>query len=321
MTSLKFWQRFVLILLCNGFAMLAVAAPQMAGHAITLTWTPATQPANIDAVSWNIYRSTANTGPYTLIGSVPVATLSYKDSAVTAGNEYFYAVTCVDSAGVESEYSASTDATVPIGDFNGTFDHYSASTNSDGVATYVFTMTASGGFQGNVTLNVSGLPPLATASFSPPVISGGSGTSILTVSASAGTPWGESVLTVVATGGNIVHWTTVTLLVGIVDFAGSISPNAQSISGSTGGSVEYSISLTGLGTKPFGDWVKFSISGLPPWVTADFFPRVVNPDTNGLSVLTLTVPPETPQGVYTPLITARSGREEHSTNIQLTVTP
>jgi len=318
---MKFWQRTILLLLCNGFAMFAFAAPKMASHSITLTWTPATQPANINAVSWNIYRSTVSNGPYTLIASEPVASVTYVDTAVTAGNGYFYEMTCVDSAGVESARSTAVDVTIPSGDFHGLFDHYAASTNPGGQVSFLMTMTPSVGYQGDVTLEVTGLPSLATASFSPAVIAGGSGTSILTVKTPPSIRQGEYLLTIQGTSGNLAHWTNVELLVGTVDFMGTISPATQSVSASTGGNVQYSITLMDLGTMPFGNSATFSISGLPAGVTANFFPAVANPDSKGSSVLTLIIPAGTPPGIYAPLITATGGRVAHSTNINLTVAP
>ena len=321
MARIKFWQKFILLLLCNGFAMFALAAPQTAAHSITLTWTPAAQPANIDAFRWNIYRSTVGGGPYTLIASVPAATVTYVDSAVTAGDEYFYVVTCVGSAGVESVDSAPADATIPIGDFQGLFDRYAASTNPGGQASYILNMTSSGGLKGDVTLQVSGLPSLATASFSPAAIADGSGASTLTVTTLPATPPGEYLMTINGTNGNLTHSTKVELLVGMADFVGTISPSVQSVSASAGGSVEYSITLMDLGTKLFGHRATFSISGLPAGVTANFLPVSANPDSNESAALILSVSTSTPPGIYAPLITATGGGVAHSTNINLTVTP
>jgi fibronectin type 3 domain-containing protein len=41
------------------------------------------------------------------------ATTSYTDSAVQNGQTYYYVVTAVDSAGVESAYSNQTQASIP----------------------------------------------------------------------------------------------------------------------------------------------------------------------------------------------------------------
>ena len=61
----------------------------------------------------NVYCSTVNGGPYTLLASVPVASLTYQDNLVAAGSDYFYVVTAVNTANVESAYSASVEVAIP----------------------------------------------------------------------------------------------------------------------------------------------------------------------------------------------------------------
>ena len=74
------------------------------------------------------------------------------------------------------------------------------------------TVTATGGFTGNVSLSASGLPAGATASFSPSLIAT-SGSSTLTLSTSATTPAGSYPITVAGTSGALSNTTTVTLSV------------------------------------------------------------------------------------------------------------
>ena len=62
--------------------------------------------------SYNVYRSTASGGPYKRIGS-GVSGSSYMDTAVQAGVTYFYVVTAVTNANVESRISQEIKATVP----------------------------------------------------------------------------------------------------------------------------------------------------------------------------------------------------------------
>ena len=79
-----------------------------------------------------------------------------------------------------------------------------------GSTTYTVTISPSGDFAGSVSLNVSGLPSGATASFSPnPATS----SSTLSVTTSASTPIGSKTLTVTGVSGSLAHSTTVTLLV------------------------------------------------------------------------------------------------------------
>jgi fibronectin type 3 domain-containing protein len=69
---------------------------------------------NVAADSYNIYRSTSQTGPYTLLTSVTAPTngspLTYGDSNVSNGATYYYIITGVDQAG-ETPVTLSTGAT------------------------------------------------------------------------------------------------------------------------------------------------------------------------------------------------------------------
>src|SRR5262249_8015530 len=79
-------------------------------------------------------------------------------------------------------------------------------------ASYTVSVTASNGFAGAVSFSVSGLPPGATASFSPASVDG-SGSSTLAVSTSAATLPGTYRLTVIGASGSLSHNTTVTLVI------------------------------------------------------------------------------------------------------------
>jgi len=82
---------------------------QPVSHSVTLTWT-----ASASTVSgYNVYRSTVSGGPYTKFNSTLVAATTYMDTAVQAGQTYFYVVTSVDSSSVESADSAEVSATIP----------------------------------------------------------------------------------------------------------------------------------------------------------------------------------------------------------------
>src|SRR5258708_3810461 len=76
------------------------------------------------------------------------------------------------------------------------------------------TTAVSGGFNSSVVLTATGLPSGATAGFSPSSIAApGSGTSLITLTASASTPAGTYPITVTGTGGGKTHSTTVSLVV------------------------------------------------------------------------------------------------------------
>jgi uncharacterized repeat protein (TIGR01451 family) len=204
-----------------------------------------------------------------------------------------------------------------IGDFSGSFNHGAASANPGGQATYGLTVTPSGGFTGNVVLTASNLPNGVFANFSPTVVNGGSGTSTLTVTTSTTTPRGIYTITATGSSGSLTHSTTLELLVGAVDFTGTITPGSQTVT--AGQSTQYTITLSNVGTLPFGTNVALSVSGLPPGVTASFSNPSVSPDANGSSVLTLTTTTSTPTGTYSPVVTGSGGGATHSKAIGLTV--
>ncbi len=88
----------------------------------------------------------------------------------------------------------------------------SQTVNSGSSASYSATVTPLNGFNGNVTLSVTGLPMGATATFTPATVSG-SGSSTLTVATSSSTPAGTSTLTVTGTSGTLVSSATATLTI------------------------------------------------------------------------------------------------------------
>ncbi|HUS14450.1 MAG TPA: hypothetical protein VM536_05445, partial [Chloroflexia bacterium] len=85
-----------------------------------------------------------------------------------------------------------------------------------GSTSYTVNLASVNGFSGTVALSVSGVPSRGTtAAFSPnPVaLTGGTGSSTLTITTSNKTPRGTYTLTVTGTGGSVTHTTTVTLQV------------------------------------------------------------------------------------------------------------
>ena len=88
-------------------------APQAAGgHSITIGWNAYTQGTDI-AVGFNVYRSTTTGGPYAKItlSELPITALSFADTVGTGGVKYYYVVTAVDAAAIESAYSNEVNAT------------------------------------------------------------------------------------------------------------------------------------------------------------------------------------------------------------------
>jgi hypothetical protein len=88
----------------------------------------------------------------------------------------------------------------------------SQSASSGANAVYTVNVSPLNGFIGTVSLSVSGLPSGATAVFSPTTISGGSGSSTLTVSIPASAPTTTSTLIITGTSGSLTHLASAVLL-------------------------------------------------------------------------------------------------------------
>ena len=63
--------------------------------------------------SWDVYRAPEAAGPFALIANVPPSKTSYTDATVVPGRQYFYRVTAINAAGMESPPSAIVAAVVP----------------------------------------------------------------------------------------------------------------------------------------------------------------------------------------------------------------
>ena len=76
---------------------------------VDLTWAPNTE---ADLAGYNVYRHQAGQQPVK-INTELVQAPAYRDREVTAGHNYFYAVTAVDLRGNESPHSAEASESVP----------------------------------------------------------------------------------------------------------------------------------------------------------------------------------------------------------------
>lgn len=64
-------------------------------------------------VGYNVYRSSVSGGPYTQMNASPIAALGYTDTAVSAGQTWYYVCSTVDNLGDVSTYSNQASATIP----------------------------------------------------------------------------------------------------------------------------------------------------------------------------------------------------------------
>jgi hypothetical protein len=88
---------------------LSGSGSQLVAPSVVLSWNPSTSAV----AGYNVYRSQISGGPYTRLDSSVVSADSYTDSSVQPGLTYYYVVTSVTSAGMESVDSTQTSATVP----------------------------------------------------------------------------------------------------------------------------------------------------------------------------------------------------------------
>jgi hypothetical protein len=82
---------------------------QTVSHQATLSWTASTSVV----IGYNIYRGTVSGGPYTRQNSAIDAALTYVDTNVQAGQQYFYVARALDSNNVESINSNEATADIP----------------------------------------------------------------------------------------------------------------------------------------------------------------------------------------------------------------
>jgi predicted phage tail protein len=79
-------------------------------HYVALNWTASTSPS---IAGYNVYRSTTSGGSYTKLNSSLIASTSFTDTTVQAGQTYYYVATAVNTSSVESAYSTPISALVP----------------------------------------------------------------------------------------------------------------------------------------------------------------------------------------------------------------
>jgi hypothetical protein len=87
-----------------------VTGPGVTSNSVSLSWTAST---STTATGYNVYRASAQGGPFTKLTATPITGTSYTDRTVQAGNTYYYAATAVDASNQESAYSAAAQSVVP----------------------------------------------------------------------------------------------------------------------------------------------------------------------------------------------------------------
>ncbi len=171
------------------------------------------------------------------------------------------------------------------------------------------------GFNGNVSLAVSGLPSGVTASFAPNPVAVSSTSystsSVLTLTATNTAAAGNATVTITGTSGSTTATTTLSVTVNPQSFKLSDAPSELTLAqGGSDASTVYVNPVNG-----FAGSVTLAVSGLPSGVTGSFSP---NP-TTGSSVLTLTASGSASAGSSTATITGTSGALTATTPLPVTV--
>lgn len=72
-------------------------------QSVSLSWTANTE---TDLQGYNVYRSTTSGSGYAVVNSTVLTSASYTDTGLTNGTTYYYVITAVDTASLESSYSS-----------------------------------------------------------------------------------------------------------------------------------------------------------------------------------------------------------------------
>jgi hypothetical protein len=78
-------------------------------HSVNLSWDP----GDGNAVGYNVYRGTAQAGPFQEINTALDASANYTDYTVVSGSTYYYVATEVNAQNQESAYSNIAEAVIP----------------------------------------------------------------------------------------------------------------------------------------------------------------------------------------------------------------
>jgi uncharacterized membrane protein len=154
-------------------------------------------------------------GSFTPNPATASSTLSVTTSASTPTGTYTLTIQGVSGSGTLTHTTTVTLVVNPPPDFTLSASPASRTLGALGGSTsYSVTISPTGGFSGQVTLSVSGLPPGATGSFSPNPATASSTLSVTTPPFSFGT----YTLTIKGVSGTLTHTTTVELVVNVLGF-------------------------------------------------------------------------------------------------------
>lgn len=175
------------------------------------------------------------------------------------------------------------------------------------------------GFADSVTLSIDALPATLTATFAPVRLGLADEQSTLTLVATNAAPAGTTTLTIRATGAGIVpDILTIPLTITSstqASYSLVASPNAVAVSRGGSGSTNIDI----LRSAGFSESITFTITGLPPGLTASMLPVSTTANATQFMVqASATIAP----GTYAAVITGESpGLEDRAVIVAVTVMP
>src|SRR5579859_6208957 len=208
--------------------------------------------------------------------------------------------------------------TAPQPDFSLTVTPSSQTISVGGDTSYTASVSPLNGFTGSVALTVSGLPSGATAGFNPSSISGGTGSSTLSITTNNTVAPGNYTLTITGTSGSTSHIATVMLSINAQP-GFTLLANPNSLSVTVGGGANSTVSVGALNGFSGTVALSVSVSGAPAGITATLTPTSIS--TSGTSTLSVTTSSSAAAGSYTLTVTGSSGSLTHTINIALQVNP
>jgi subtilase family serine protease len=194
----------------------------------------------------------------------------------------------------------------------------SVTQGSSGTST--ISVTDKNGFTGSVTLAASGLPSGVTAAFG---TNPTTGSSVLTLTASATATTGTATVTITGTSGTLTATTTLALTVNAStaakNFTLSLSPASFTVD--ENGSVSTTLTVTSVGG--FHSAVTLSVNEFPTDVSATASANPVTPPANGSVKVTLTwsATRRAPTGTTTIELIGTSGSTTNQIPVTITVAP
>jgi serine protease AprX len=150
--------------------------------------------------------------PTTLMSGAGTSSLIITTSPSTPAGGYTLTLSGQSGSDVKST-TIQLNVNSSAGDFGGSITPTSQSVSAGTDAAYTVNIVPSGGFTGNVTVSVSGLPAGAGLSFNPGnLIAGGSGSTSFTISTTGVAPGTYSII-VSGVSGGITHSGAVSLTI------------------------------------------------------------------------------------------------------------